>query len=122
MGLGNSYNLPARSYRRNPSNNTLLVLVAIGGGYYAWRQGWLNGLLGGGPGAGDKDENRCALAVSQHRADLCQLIPAWSNQAYNCSTPDNTIALVQHWWATMNPPEKAQYGTLCAYARAKGWA
>ncbi|MDP3939754.1 MAG: hypothetical protein Q8R92_16680 [Deltaproteobacteria bacterium] len=66
-------------------------------------------------------ESEAALIVSQRRPDLCRLIPGWSNNLYNCSTPANAILLVTHWWNAMSPPEKGQYGTLVAYVTAMGW-
>lgn len=39
-----------RHYRRNPSDNSIVILAAVGFGIYAWSKGWLSGLL---PSASD---------------------------------------------------------------------
>ncbi len=107
--------------RRNPQSNTLLYLALAGGLAYAYFAGYLK--LPGKtqpPPSDGTTEDQCALAVAQHRTDICQLVPQW-NPSYNCSTPAATVATVRNWWTALNPPEKTEYGTLCAYAQAMGW-
>lgn len=106
----------------------LTTIILLGGaGFAAWKLGLLAKLLPGtvpppGGSCAGATENAAALRIANApvRADICQNITNWSAGQYNCTTDANKIALVKHWWYQLNPPEKAQYGTLCAYATALG--
>ena len=118
--------------KRNPGIDWNLLLL-LGVGWWLYKSGALSKLLGdvgqqvgagtGGSGhASSLTEDQAALIVSQHRPDLCSNIAQWSSGQYNCASQANTITLVQRWWYTMSPPERAQYSTLQDYVRAMGWA
>jgi hypothetical protein len=109
-------------------DGSTILIAAVA--YYAWQKGWLRNLgvqpPSTQPGATPAPvpgltEDQAALIIGNNRPDLCANISTWSGGQFNCSTDANHIALVKHWWNTLNPPERSQYGTLAAYATAMGW-